>query len=363
MLEENQMILQGVLDSMQDMLRVLDLDKRVVLVNKSYQACFGDQVDKRCHDMYGSKSSCRQCISSQAIQSGEPQQMNKRFQGRHYWVNASPLYGDSGAAIGTVEVFRDVTEARRNEARLREENKRLNRDAKLAARLQRELFLSQGQPDGRVETYSRYLPASSIGGDMFGCLRQKDGKLCFYVADVSGHGVAAAMITLFLANIFRGKRFHSAARMLAYAREAFLSMVKDEQLYVSMFAVVLDPDTGALSWANAGLNAVPLLVDGDTLTKLYSPALPICNWEENIVYREHTLHMPENARLLLYTDGLLDKKSSRLTEETLMRRMARMEGEALLKNLERQVLPNRGDDVCMLLITRKSQGAQAEYPS
>ncbi len=352
MLRKNTEVLQGVLDAMRDMLRVLDLEQRVVLSNKSYEQCFGMQQGRACNEMFCLTGVCRNCVSKRALLTGEAQQKNKKFQGRTYWVNASPLYDSDGTAVGTVEVFRDITEHARQQDALRQQNKRLLREANLAARMQRDLFLAQGQPDAHVKVASRYLPASSLGGDMFGCLRQSDGRVGFYVADVSGHGMAAAMITLLLANVLRGVQADTAVQILNRARGAFLSMVHDEQLYVSMFVALLDPATGQLEWANAGLNAVPLLAGPDGLERLYMPSLPICNWEDEIIYRGQMSIMPENGRLLLFTDGLLDQKSSRLSEAELERRMLRQDGEDLLRSLEKQVLPDHEDDVCMLLITR-----------
>jgi hypothetical protein len=91
---------------------------------------------------------------------------NKKFQGRTYWVNASPLYDSDGTAVGTVEVFRDITEHARQQDALRQQNKRLLREANLAARMQRDLFLAQVSRIAHVKVASRYLPASSLGGDM-----------------------------------------------------------------------------------------------------------------------------------------------------------------------------------------------------
>ncbi|HWR24229.1 MAG TPA: SpoIIE family protein phosphatase [Feifaniaceae bacterium] len=349
-------ILLGVVDAMQDMLRVLDLSQRVVLVNRSYAEQFGLQEGRACNDMFCVSGTCRMCISKKAILTGQTQEKNKRFRGRTYHVNASPLYDSSGNPLGTVEVFRDITEQIRQRDALRAQNKRLLREANWAARMQRELFLPQGQPDPHVTVSSRYLPASSLGGDMFGCLKQKDGRIGFYVADVSGHGMAAAMITLLLANVLRDVQAASAAEFLYAARKAFLSMVQDDQLYVAMFVAMLDPGTGTLTWANAGLNAIPLLLKEDGLSSLYSPSLPLCNWEETVAYPEHTLRLGASGRLLLYTDGLLDHRSSRLTETELERRMQRQDGEELLTSLEKQVYVNHEDDVCMLHIAYESAG-------
>lgn len=355
MLKNNAAIMQGVLDAMQDMLRVLDLSQHVVLANKSYQECFSDQVGSACHEVFSSNNHCINCISRLALATGQPQHKNKRHLNKIYRISASPLFDTDGVAIGTVEVFRDVTQEYRQQDALRAQNRRLLRESSLAARMQRELFLSQGAPDHRVQVFSRYLPASSLGGDMFGCLRQRDGRIGFYIADVSGHGMAAAMITLMLANVMRDAQAKTAVQMLYRAREAFLCMVKDEQLYVSMFVVLLDPATGLLSWANAGLNAIPLLLNGEKLERLYSPALPICNWEDEIIYREHRSHLDKNGQLLLYTDGLLDERSSTVQEETLQSAMKTYTGDDLLIRLERQILQGHEDDVCMLLVKIKDE--------
>lgn len=352
MLKYDASILRGALDAMQDMLRVLDLSQHVVLANQSYLQCFGDQTGCACYEMFCLKNHCINCVSRRVLSTGQPQHKHKRYLSKIYLINASPLYDSDGIAIGIVQVFRDITEEYRRQDALRSQNKRLLRESNFAAHMQRELFLSQGTPDHRVQVFSRYLPASSLGGDMFGCLHQRDKRIGFYIADVSGHGMAAAMITLMLANVMRGAQAKTAVQMLYRAREAFLSMVKDEQFYVSMFVALLDPDTGILSWANAGLNAIPLLLNGDELIPLYSPALPICNWEEEIIYHEHRNQMQENGRLLLYTDGLLDERSSTLQEEELYGAMRAQDGDDLLISLERRILQNHEDDVCMLLIKR-----------
>ncbi len=350
MLRSSAEILLGVINAMQDMLRVLDLSQRVVLVNRSYAEQFGAQEGRACNEMFCVSGTCKLCISKKAIITGQTQQKNRHFRGRTYQVNASPLYDVSGNPVGTVEVFRDITEQVRQRDALRAQNKRLLREANWAARMQRELFLPQSQPDPRVSVSSRYLPASSLGGDMFGCLKQTDGRIGFYVADVSGHGMAAAMITLLLANVMRNVQAASAVELLYAAREAFLAAVQDDQLYVAMFVAMLDPKTGVLTWANAGLNAIPLLLNDDQLTGLYSPSLPLCCWTEDPIYTERTLQLGASCRLLLYTDGLLDHRSSSLTEAELERRMKRQDGEELLGSLERQVFLQHEDDVCMLHI-------------
>ncbi|HOF94244.1 MAG TPA: SpoIIE family protein phosphatase [Clostridia bacterium] len=344
-------LLFEVLDSMQDMLRVLDLKQRVVLTNKSYRERFGEQCGKNCTEMFSRAQACSNCVVRRALKTGVSQQKKTSYRGRVYWVKASPLFGADGSALGTVEVFRDITSQVKLENSNKVQTKRLVQDAEAAAQMQRAFFYVPEFPHPRVRVCTSYLPASSMGGDMLGFSRQPDGRLAFYIADVSGHGFSAAMITLLLYGALRGIQISAASELLALALKTFSSIGLDEQNYVSMFAALLNPESGSLQWASAGFNAIPLLVANNRLLRLYKPSLPLCTWKEKISYENQTISIQEGSRLFLYTDGLLDRRSSRLTETSLEEAVQNAEGRTLIKQLEQEVLAARNDDVSMLLLS------------
>jgi len=347
-------VLQGVIDAMPDMLRVLDHNRQVVLTNRSYTERFGDQQSKPCFSMFCAKNTCANCITMRAMQTGVAQDKRHTYQGRTYWIKASPFSDSQGNITGAVEVFRDITDMARREKALIEQNKRLLQESNIAAKMQRELFSSIGEIDPRVAVYSRFLPASTISGDLFGCFKREDGKLCFYIADVAGHGIAAAMLSLIIGQTLRAVKIQDEgpAALLARAREVFLEVATDTQQYTTMFVAELEPWSGKLRWANAGHNAVPLLINGGQVQRLYAPSLPICDWADDIVYDEHEDHLNAGGRLLLFTDGLLDPKCGRLTEAELERQTAARGGELLLASLVNQMYDKRTDDVCMFLLER-----------
>ncbi len=351
MLESKPELFGGVLDSMQDMLRVLDIEQRVVLTNKSYLERFGAQQGKICTEMFNKTTACANCVARRSLKTGSQQQKKTRNRGRIYWVKASPLFDSCGCALGTVEVFRDITSQVKKNREISEQNRLLLQDAEFAARMQHALFHMPEYPSPGVSAHASYLPASSMGGDMLGFSRQPDGKLAFYIADVSGHGFSAAMVTLLLRGALSGIRINSPSELLSFALKAFLAMGLGEQVYVSMFAALLNPKDCSLEWANAGLNATPLLVVENRLERLFQPSLPLCNWKEDIPYESKTTRMLEGSRLFLYTDGLLDRKSTKLTETLLVDAVKNTQGRALIKKLEQEVLPIRNDDVCMLLVS------------
>ncbi|MDD3920650.1 MAG: SpoIIE family protein phosphatase [Eubacteriales bacterium] len=351
LLANNIPMLQSILNGMQDMLRVVDTSHKVIITNKSYDEAFGSQLGADCFAMFGNYECCRDCISKQAMETGKPQEKKRQFRGATYWVKSSPVYDETNNCVGAVEVFRDVTLQEESERFLREQNKRLLQESNVAARIQRELFVSRTEMPNNIGVFSRYLPANSLGGDLFGYYFRKDGNICFYVADVSGHGIASAMIAMVIANVLTTEDSGGPEYMLQKAQRAFLAMRADT-LYVTMFVGILDTTTGLLRWSNAGHNAVPLLVCEGRIEELFLPALPLCSWEQNEHFPERVTRMERHSQLLIYTDGLLDERSSRITREELRTRSKRLYGEDLLESLERLVLPERGDDVCMLLLTR-----------
>ena len=351
MLEKSNIALQGVINAVQDMLRILDSSGNNVLYqNEQFKDYFGASSQK-CYEVFGETARCKDCLAKKVLATGRFHEKTLRYRDRTLCVQATPVH-IGGEITCVMETFRDITQQQRKQWQLYEQNKRLISEASFAARMQRDLFLAQGTPDDAIALCSRYLPASTLGGDMFGCLQQDDGKIIFYVADVSGHGIEAAMITLVLANVLRGMKADSPVSILQHVREAFLAMVKDDRFYVSMFVALLNPQTGEFKWANAGLNAVPLLRGEDGLEHLYLPGLPICDWQDDIIYRERVNYLPPNGQILLYTDGLLDEKSSRLTEAGLEEYFMNFRGDALLDRLEQQVLPYHDDDICVLLVAR-----------
>ena len=344
-----------VLDAMQDMVRVLTPERRVMLSNSRYRACFGDQLGARCYEMFCAGGECAHCVSKIAQDTHKSVDKRKRHHGRVYWINASPIYSETGELEGVVEVMRDVTEMDAEQKRLRAQNRRLIEEMNSAARLQRELFVAELPEQTGIELCSRYLPASHVGGDFFGCL-YTGGKAAFYMADVSGHGMSSAMIGLLISDAIRKEveqGTENPAAILSSAQREFCRITQEPQIYATAFVGMLDPATGLCSWASAGHHAAPVYCQGEDTSLLEYPSLPICSWLDTIEYEEHEFLWEHGGQLLVYTDGLVDPKSSWLNEKALVGEIQSQKGEKLLETLERNVRPDREDDVCMLLISRK----------
>ena len=345
-------LLEHALDAMQDMVRVLSPQRRVLFHNASYERCFGNQAGKSCYEMFGQCGKCEDCVSQKAWNCGVPCEKRACHNGRVYWVSASPVYSGAGAPQGSIEVFRDITQLLAQEQKLVEQNQKLLRDAETAARLQRELFVSELPPKTGVDVYSKYLPASDLGGDLFGCVPVED-KIVFYIADVAGHGVAAAMIALLAANNLRETMLQGCCepdQILDRARAFLCNLTKDPRTYVTAFVGVVDPAAHVLSWASAGHSVPMLLRHNGAVRALEQPSFPLCCWQEEIHYQSMQTPFLPGDLLLAYSDGLTDLRSSKLDQGRLTQLLGRVDAPELLDCLAKEVRREHGDDVCMLLL-------------
>ena len=131
----------------------------------------------------------------------------------------------------------------------------LDRELRVAQRIQRTLVLLTGVEADGWELASDYRPARSIGGDFFDvfALPDRPRALGVVVADVSGKGIAAALLMAFLRPVIRSALDHSGDPVEALERtNSILVNERRTGLFVTVVCGVLDLDTGLFTFANAG---------------------------------------------------------------------------------------------------------------
>ncbi len=186
------------------------------------------------------------------------------------------------------------------------EQRALESDLSLAARIQRRLLPEPGLAPAGWDVHYHYQPAAMVSGD-YCDLFQTDGGMLFMLGDVSGKGVAASMLMSHL---------HATFRSLAEAGLPLDRMVEDanrifcESTLAGQFATLVvgraAPD-GSVEFVSAG--HLPLLhVHNGGATSKDSTGVPLgmfCNTR----FPVHRLGLAEGDGLLLYTDGLTEARN------------------------------------------------------
>jgi PAS domain S-box-containing protein len=236
--------------------------------------------------------------------------------------------------VGTYAMYHDISELKRAEEEVRQLNKDLERrvaerteqlksamakqqeEAQQRERIEQELrvarliqqtFLPRSAPElGSYQIASYYRPAREVSGDFYDFLRLPDGRLGLVVGDASGKGIPAAMV---MANT------RSVLRTIAQGGDIAPGQVLEEaneilypdippNMFVTCFYAILDPNTGSLTYANAGHDLPYLHRNGDA-EELRARGMPL-GLMPGMSYEEREVVVDAGESVLFYSDGLVE---------------------------------------------------------
>ena len=245
---------------------------------------------------------------------------------------------------------------------LEEWRQNLERDL-AAARLTQQSLIPQKPPALRGwEVAASYRPVIQVGGDIYGWLRMRDNRILFWIADATGHGASAALLTALAKLLFHhGSVEHDAPASIMRAVNSDFRNIFGTRSFMTAMCVALDPTSGRANVVGAG--HPPLLVarhDGGT-DAIASSAPPL-GLVERARFIETIVDLRRGDAFVLYTDGLFgaaNGEKPRLTPEDLAKMidLSAPSAEALLMSMMNQATPADGehplpDDVAAVAIRR-----------
>lgn len=202
------------------------------------------------------------------------------------------------ACLGTIAVRRTLDNAERLLA--------LDKELSIARRIQASILPSSMPEVPGLAVAARYHPMAAVAGDFYDFLELGGHRLGILVADVSGHGVPAALIASMVkvaiaAQRSRGER---PAEVLAGMHETLWGRLGGQ--YVTAAYLFLDPEAGVMRYGAAGHPPLLRWCAGERAAgALEENGLPL-GLLEVAHYQERELPLRAGDRFLLYTDGLVD---------------------------------------------------------
>jgi phosphoserine phosphatase RsbU/P len=157
------------------------------------------------------------------------------------------------------------------------------------------------------------VPSSFLSGDFIDAFFVDEGHWGFYLADVSGHGVSSALVTVLL-RTFVQRQVSSFARSgdtLILSPARLLSRLNEEmarddlEKHLTMFYGVIDLCDDTLLFANAGHFPWPILCDAAGAKALEQPGVPV-GMVPGTQYDEHRLKLAPSMSLSVFSDGVLE---------------------------------------------------------
>jgi serine phosphatase RsbU (regulator of sigma subunit) len=255
-------------------------------------------------------------------------------------VGVLTLYLDAGRVIAEedMDAARQVAaEAARAIARVHVQSQQ----AQLAEALQRSL-LTDPPELGRTAVVARYVPAAEaarVGGDWYDAFLQRDGSPVVVIGDVVGHDTAAAAAMGQLRGLLRGIAHFSGAgpaEVLRGLDEAIAHMHTETLATAAVARLERAHGDGApdgdgwtrLRWANAG-HPPPMVLHPDGTVAILGAAIGDLMLGVNAAADrvETVLALEPGATVLLYTDGLVERRDSTL-DEGIARLVGRLRAQA-----------------------------------
>jgi serine phosphatase RsbU (regulator of sigma subunit) len=245
------------------------------------------------------------------IAGGEPFKgtvINRKKSGEHFHSEQTitPIRDlSTGEITHFVSVMRDMTE------RIKLQESEI--EMRLGAAVQRRLFPQQPPTIPGYDIAGTSAPTSATCGDYYDFIPLPDGRLAVCIADVSGHGVSAALIMTAARAYLRSlaSTMTPLDRLAGELNRLLLADLEDH-FFVTMILVLLDGASGALTWANFG-HPTGYVFDrsGAVKAELKSGCTPLGLFPNLRCTQGPAITLDSGDTLVLLTDGILEAASTR----------------------------------------------------
>ncbi|MBE7437399.1 MAG: SpoIIE family protein phosphatase [Spirochaetales bacterium] len=192
------------------------------------------------------------------------------------------------------------------------------------------------RPDFSVHVL--YHPMSRLGGDLYATEQIAADRFLILLADVSGHGLPAALDSALVRAAFARARRHTD-RPAEVLREMSLFLAPHlSYRFVSAVCVLVDLENRRVSLSRAG-HPYPIFMNSQETT-LIRPGGPLLGMRDMIDFEESELGWQDGARLLLYTDGLSERRPG---QKIPLLEVCRQSRSLTAKELGKELLADPGD--------------------
>ncbi|MFE3519249.1 SpoIIE family protein phosphatase [Streptomyces sp. NPDC059166] len=308
-------------------------------------------------------------LMDQVLRSGTPRTVKSRKvqAGGSYTVTCTPVTtGGTGGEAGVLVYASDVTDHAEAAERLRASERR---HRETAVTLQRSLLPQELEQPDDLRIAATYQPGgtdAAVGGDWYDVITLGAGRTALVIGDVMGRGVRAAAVMGQLRTAVRAyARLDLPPHEVLQLLDVLAAEIDASQIATCVYAVH-DPNEGHLVYASAG--HLPILVRDEhgvvhRAEDPTGPPLGTGGW----LHTSGTIALPPGSTAVLYTDGLVERRSEDIDEGvgSLERALAGAVGapqvvcDRLMRSLG--VTAEHDDDVAVLVVQHPARtGASAE---
>ena len=243
---------------------------------------------------------------------------NKKKNGDLYWESATiaPIKNNKGKFSQFLAIKEDITEQKIADQNLRESYQTIKTQQELLieeldqARTTQLSLLPLSLPDiPNAQVAAKYVPMEEVGGDFYDVFELEPNVFGLLVADVTGHGVSAALLSFMFYSMFTNARnSENSPELTVSLTNEYLEGKVEEGKFATMFYAVYNASTRQLTYSGAGHPCgFVIRPSTDEIIELDTEGVLIGFFShENANYEEKTIQLHPEDKVLLYTDGILE---------------------------------------------------------
>jgi serine phosphatase RsbU (regulator of sigma subunit) len=281
-------------------------------------------------------------------------------------VNATELVARIQARIRSYRPLNQLRSVVKEQSRQLEEDRRREAETEFEleqARRVQQRFVTNILPMGRGLSFGyQYRPSRMVGGDMFDVVAVGKNRVAIMMADVSGHGLAAALLTSVAKVLFRtgAERCHEPAKLLHWLNRQISSYLSTGE-FLTVFLGLWNADSRIFSYSGAGHPPALLLTPGKPFVERLHVSPGIVGIMPDGEFPTASSKLSDGQRIVCYTDGIteaMNRRSMLFGEDGLARACVRWAGvpiERMVENLFYEVdqflggEPRRDDQAMLAL--------------
>ncbi len=243
---------------------------------------------------------------------------NRKKNGELYWEFAaiSPVVDEKGSIMYFLAIKEDITKRKEMEEKLinaynrikAQQNQMLD-ELEQARDTQRSLLPDELPVISGAKIACKYVPMEQIGGDYYNIFPVEENKFGIIVADVTGHGVSAALISFMISAIFSEscKAGISTKLILELVNESLQNKLQEGK-FATMVYGVYDASTQTLAYTSAGHpDGLVIRPPDHEVVPLQTEGMLIGLFPNEIAnYEEKTFHLQPGDKVLFYTDAIIE---------------------------------------------------------
>jgi phosphoserine phosphatase RsbU/P len=342
-LKESNEFLNLLLDNMDSAVLIADESLQIHQFNNSFLSLFDSAAESALEKSFGetvgcvnavlenkscgTTSQCAKCILRQSLIhnliAGAP--VDNQPLNRVFYLNGKPVQKHLRFSTRQISfrgrkmflvIIHDVTDIERQKIELQKKQQLIERDLESAAAIQQSLLPAKSPRIENIQIAWKFEPSEQVGGDIFNVHNLDEHNVGLYMADVCGHGVPAALISVAVSQFLNSGEGLLGNHCELVSPDIVLNRLDQAfpferfDSYFSIICMVLDVREGVLTYSCAG-HPPPVVIRSSGSVEFLDHHGPVIGADCNTPFTQKQLQLGDGDKLVLYTDGLLESHNSK----------------------------------------------------